>query len=107
MAGLPQGCGFDDPRRANATGLVAGGVDVRTAQARLGHSDVYLTLEIYAQATSEADRKATETIGRNSIRTAQIARSRGIAAGSSPSPRLPSRSRDRLTWASVGRGGGI
>ena len=32
----------------------------RTAQARLGHADVRMTLEIYAKATSEADR-ATDT----------------------------------------------
>jgi integrase len=63
-AGLPEGFGFHDLRRANATELVAGGVDVRTAQARLGHSDVRLTLEVYARATTEADRAAAETVGR-------------------------------------------
>jgi integrase len=63
-AGLPDGYGFHDLRRANATGLVTDGVDIRTAQARLGHADVRLTLEIYAQATSEADRAAAERIGR-------------------------------------------
>jgi integrase len=63
--GLPEGFGFHDLRRANATELVAGGVDVRTAQARLGHSDVRLTLEVYARATSEADRAAAETVGRH------------------------------------------
>ena len=62
-AGLPKGFGFHDLRRANATGLVADGVDVRTAQARLGHADVRLTLELYAQATTEADRAAAEKIG--------------------------------------------
>jgi len=62
-AGLPERYGFHDLRRANATGLVADGVDVRTAQARLGHADVRLTLEIYAQATTEADRAAAEKIG--------------------------------------------
>ncbi|HLJ07113.1 MAG TPA: site-specific integrase, partial [Acidimicrobiia bacterium] len=36
-AGL-EGLTFHDLRRANATGLVAEGVDVKTAQARLGHS---------------------------------------------------------------------
>jgi integrase len=63
-AGLPKGFGFHDLRRANATGLVAEGVDVRTAQTRLGHSDVRLTLEVYARATTEADRAAAETVGR-------------------------------------------
>ena len=40
--------------RGLATGLVAEGVDVKTAQARLGHSDPRLTRAIYAQATGEA-----------------------------------------------------
>jgi hypothetical protein len=34
-----KGLQFHDLRRANATGLVAEGVDVKTAQSRLGHSD--------------------------------------------------------------------
>jgi site-specific recombinase XerD len=42
--------------RCGATGLVAGGVDIRTAQTRLGHSDVRLTLEIY-RASAEAGEK--------------------------------------------------
>ncbi|MCA1844063.1 MAG: tyrosine-type recombinase/integrase, partial [Actinobacteria bacterium] len=50
-----EGVTFHDLRRANATGLVAEGVDVGTAQARLGHSDPRLTLAIYAQATGDAD----------------------------------------------------
>jgi integrase len=43
--------------------LVTGGVDVRTAQARLGHSDPRLTLAVYAQAVEEADRRAADTAG--------------------------------------------
>lgn len=62
MAGLA-GLTFHDLRRANATGLVAEGVDMKTAQTRLGHSDPRLTLAIYAQATSEADRSAAVRIG--------------------------------------------
>jgi integrase len=52
--------GFHDLRRANATALVAGGVDVKTTQTRLGHSDSRLTLEVYAQATSDGDRRASD-----------------------------------------------
>jgi Phage integrase family len=37
-AGL-DGAGFHDLRRANATILVAEGIDVKTAQTRLGHAD--------------------------------------------------------------------
>jgi integrase len=57
------GAGFHDLRRAAATVLVTGGVDVRTAQARLGHSDPRLTLAVYAQAIEEADRRAADTVG--------------------------------------------
>ena len=54
---------FHDLRRAAATALVAGGVDVKTAQDRLGHSDSRLTLDLYAQVTTEADRAAAEVMG--------------------------------------------
>lgn len=60
--GLP-GLGFHDLRRLNATEMVRRGVDVKTAQARLGHSDPRLTLGIYAQATTDADRAAAELLG--------------------------------------------
>lgn len=63
-ASLPPGFGFHDLRRANATGLVSSGADIRTAQTRLGHADVRMTLEVYARATNEADRAAAEAIGR-------------------------------------------
>ena len=45
------GAGFHDLRRANATGLVLAGVDLKTAQTRLGHSDPRMTIGLYAQAT--------------------------------------------------------
>lgn len=57
-----------DPSRAGvtvaggqtaATAMVRMGVDVKTAQARLGHSDPRLTL-IYAQATTDGDRVAAD-----------------------------------------------
>ncbi len=40
--------------------MVAAGVDVKTAQRRLGHANVTLTLQVYARATAEADRRAAE-----------------------------------------------
>lgn len=58
-----RGVTFHDLRRANATALVGSGVDVKTAQRRLGHSDVRLTLDIYAQAVDEADRAAADRLG--------------------------------------------
>jgi integrase len=54
---------FYDLRRANATGLVLEGIDLKTAQTRLGHTDPRLTLGMYAQATTEADRQAAERLG--------------------------------------------
>ncbi len=62
-AGL-DGIGFHDLRRTNATALVLEGVDLKTAGTRLGHSDPRLTLALYAQATTEADRDAAEAVGR-------------------------------------------
>jgi integrase len=61
-AGGCEGAGFHDLRRLNATTLVVGGVDVKTAQVRLGHSDPRMTLSIYASAPATADRAAAETV---------------------------------------------
>ncbi len=55
---------FHDLRSMAATALVAAGVDVRTAQTRMGHSSPSVTLGIYARATAEADRRAADTVGR-------------------------------------------
>ena len=61
-AGLP-GLRFHDLRSMAATALMAAGVDVKTAQARLGHSTPATTLAIYARATAEADRHAADAVG--------------------------------------------
>ena len=61
-AGL-EGLGFHDLRRANATALVRLGVDVKTAQERLGHSDVRMILGLYAQAEKPANRDAANRLG--------------------------------------------
>jgi hypothetical protein len=42
---------------------VVAGVEVNTAQRRLGHANVTLTLQVYARATAEADRRAAELVG--------------------------------------------
>jgi integrase len=80
---------FHDLRRANATAMVVGGVDMKTAQTRLGHSDPRLTLAVYAQATTEADRRAAEHLG----------------AGFEPTP-MSGDSRGRAKTARVGLGSG-
>jgi integrase len=74
--GRYEGLTFHDLRRANATALVLDGVDLKTAQARLGHSDPRLTLGVYAQATSEGDRAAAERLD------ARFLGSRGLSADS-------------------------
>ena len=57
------GLTFHDLRRANATALVLDNVDLKTAQTRLGHSDPRLTLAVYAQASTAADRAAVDSLG--------------------------------------------
>jgi integrase len=57
-----EGAGFHDLRRANATGMVAEGVDVKVAQRRLGHADVRMTLDIYAEALETSQRLASEAL---------------------------------------------
>jgi integrase len=61
-AGLP-GLRFHDLRSMAATALVASGVDVKTAQTRLGHSTPALTLQTYARATQAGDRAAADAVG--------------------------------------------
>lgn len=61
LVGL-EGLGFHDLRRACATYMVLDGLDPKTAQGRLGHSDPRLTLAIYAQTTGEGDRRAAAAL---------------------------------------------
>lgn len=57
------GLGFHDLRRANATELLAAGVDIKTAQTWLGHSEARLTLDLYAQAVTELGEAAAQRLG--------------------------------------------
>lgn len=54
---------FHDLKHTAATLLVEEGVNVKTAQVRLGHANPQTTLRIYAQVTEEADRAAAKKIG--------------------------------------------
>jgi DICT domain-containing protein len=45
------------------TAVAIDDVDLRTAQTRLGHSDPRLTLAVYAQASTAADRAAADSLG--------------------------------------------
>jgi site-specific recombinase XerD len=77
-------------RRANATGLVAAGVDVKTVQGLLGHSDSPLTLDHYAQVVTELAALAAEAMGKRFIKTARDNRAmeaRSGATGTRPRTR--------------------
>jgi integrase len=58
-----EGLGFHDLRRMAATALVITRTDMKTAQARLGNADPNITLGLYAQATTDADREAARQLG--------------------------------------------
>jgi integrase len=55
------GLHFHDLKHTAGTALVSQGVDVKTAQVRLGHANVATTLGIHAQ-TERADRKAAQAL---------------------------------------------
>jgi integrase len=61
-AELP-GLRFHDLRSLAATALIASGANVKTAQTRLGHSSPRMTLNLYARATTDADRLAADAVG--------------------------------------------
>lgn len=58
-----EGLKFHELRHTQATQLLANGVDVKTVQTRLGHSNASLTLNWYAHALPENDRKAAALVG--------------------------------------------
>jgi len=49
-------------RHCHATLLAAEGLDVKTLQRRLGHAQASVTLDVYAHALSEMDRRAAEMV---------------------------------------------
>ncbi|HXG41706.1 MAG TPA: site-specific integrase [Dehalococcoidia bacterium] len=49
-------------RHAHASLLAAGGLDVKTLQRRLGHSQASVTLDVYAHALTELDRRAAQMV---------------------------------------------
>jgi hypothetical protein len=55
--------GFHDLRRLAATNLVLANVDHKTTMNRMGHSDIRLTFQVYAAATTPADRAAANASG--------------------------------------------
>jgi integrase len=76
---------FHDLRRLAATALVAEGVDVKTAQTRLGHASPQMTLGLYAQVTGAGDRNAARRVGRRLMRVERD----GRAMESKPPEEVP------------------
>lgn len=69
-----KGAGFHDLRRATATGLVADGVDIKTAQSWMRHADPRMTLGLYAAADEEAGRRAATAMGERFLARPRTAR---------------------------------
>ena len=76
------GLGFHDLRRANATALVAAGVDIKTAQALLGHPNAQLTLGLNAQAIVSLGAAAAESMAARFQRPGPTRDRRVMEAGS-------------------------
>lgn len=53
---------FHDLRHTHATILIANNINIKTVSARLGHSQISTTLNIYTHSLSEEDKKASELI---------------------------------------------
>ena len=87
-AGL-SGLRFHDLRSMAATALVASGVDVKTAQTRMGHSSPSVTLGVYARATAEGDRAAAEAVSRYFGRERAVRSSTGPPARTTPVTNSP------------------
>ncbi len=60
LAKLPESPAFHSLRKTYGTILASGGVPIRSTQKLLGHSDVRITAEIYADVLSDALRKQVE-----------------------------------------------
>lgn len=56
------GVRFHDLRHTHATLLISSGVDVKTVQTRLGHSNASMTLNVYTHAVPENEAKAAKVV---------------------------------------------
>ena len=53
---------FHDLRHTHATLLLSQGVDIKTIQKRLGHSDISTTLNVYAHSVKDLDKSASDVM---------------------------------------------
>ena len=60
MLKLPKGASLHVLRHSHASLLLSGGVDIVTVSARMGHSNVRTTAEIYAHAIRGKDQAAAQ-----------------------------------------------
>jgi integrase len=61
-AGLPT-LNFHDLKHTAGTALLDEGINIKIAQTRLGHANARTTLAVYAQATIQGDRDASDRLG--------------------------------------------
>lgn len=70
--GLPKGASLHTLRHSHASVLLADGVDLPTVSARLGHSSIRVTADVYSHALRGRDREAAcrwdELMGRTSLK---------------------------------------
>lgn len=64
QANLPLTTRFHDLRHTNATILISKGIDMKTVSSRLGHSSIVVTMDRYAHAVKEEDKKAAEILSK-------------------------------------------
>jgi integrase len=62
MSGIDVRWRLHDLRHFSATQAIAGGHDIRSVAARLGHADPAMTLRVYAHALSHLDRRIAGTM---------------------------------------------
>ena len=60
---IPLGIRFHDLRHTRASGLIAAGHSIKAVSRRLGHSDITVTLKVYAHLMPDDDAKLASGAG--------------------------------------------
>jgi hypothetical protein len=82
---------FHDLKHTAGTALLDEGINIKTAQSRLGHANPQTTLALYAQATVQADPEASDRLGE-----------RFRPRDGSSTSEVPARPEPPLTWDFAG-----